>query len=327
MSTDLKVCFHDSCFDGAASAALFTRFYETCVERPASIRYLGLTHGGGAKGSPFPDGAFDAPVNAVVDFRYSPDPLLTWWFDHHISAFARPEDEAHFRADTSGRRFFDPTARSCTKFMVDTAVARFGFDAAPYSELVHWADIIDGAQFPDAATAVRLEEPALRVMTWLEHNRDPAATQRLILSLCDTPLERLGRADWIAGPLDPILREHEQTIDRVRQAGHDEHGVVEIDLMAGGPVVPNKFIAYYLWPDARYTVLTTAGPERTKISVGSNPWSKHPRTHNIARICERYGGGGHPVVGAVTLPAGQIDRAHEIATEIAAELRRDGEVG
>jgi nanoRNase/pAp phosphatase (c-di-AMP/oligoRNAs hydrolase) len=55
--------------------------------------------------------------------------------------------------------------------------------------------------------------------------------------------------------------------------------------------------------------------------VGSNPWTHVPRTHNLSTICSRYGGGGHPVVGAVSLPSTDIAEARRIAHEIAAELR------
>ena len=48
-----------------------------------------------------------------------------------------------------------------------------------------------------------------------------------------------------------------------------------------------------------------------------------PRTHDIARLCQRYGGGGHPVVGAVTLPPGQPDEARRIGAEIAAALQTE----
>ncbi len=56
----------------------------------------------------FDDEMFDGDVNAIVDFKYSPNPRLTWWFDHHQSAFLEPADEEHFRRDTSGRKFLDP---------------------------------------------------------------------------------------------------------------------------------------------------------------------------------------------------------------------------
>jgi nanoRNase/pAp phosphatase (c-di-AMP/oligoRNAs hydrolase) len=55
--------------------------------------------------------------------------------------------------------------------------------------------------------------------------------------------------------------------------------------------------------------------------VGSNPWAKVPRTHDISKICERYGGGGHPVVGAVSVPRNELDRARQIAREIITELQ------
>ena len=41
---------------------------------------------------------------------------------------------------------------------------------------------------------------------------------------------------------------------------------------------------------------------------------------NLASICERYGGGGHPKVGAISFPIGAIDQARKAAREIAAEL-------
>ena len=43
--------------------------------------------------------------------------------------------------------------------------------------------------------------------------------------------------------------------------------------------------------------------------------------HNLASICERYGGGGHARVGAISLSPGDLDKAREIAGEIVAELK------
>ena len=97
--------------------------------------------------------------------------------------------------------------------------------------------------------------------------------------------------------------------------------MVSFDLTGDPVAAHNKFIAYMLFPRARYTVGLTRSAERVKISVGSNPWSRETRTHNIAAICERFGGGGHPVVGAVSLPPEQLERGREIAGLIVAELR------
>ena len=65
----------------------------------------------------FDPALFDGDENAIVDFKYSSDPRLTWWFDHHQSAFLNAEDAEHFRRDTSGRKLYDPSYKSCTSFI------------------------------------------------------------------------------------------------------------------------------------------------------------------------------------------------------------------
>ncbi|HKA91485.1 MAG TPA: hypothetical protein VKE22_27670, partial [Haliangiales bacterium] len=306
----LKVLYHDNCFDGAASAATFASFYREAIDPGVDVRYAGVQH---KMGNPFPADAFDGDVNACVDFRFSPSPRLDWWFDHHVSAFQPPEDREVFLRDTSGKKFYDPTARSCTKFMIGILAERFGWTAPRFAELVAWADVIDGAQFSDARTAVALEAPALRIMTWLEQEQDPALRVRLIRDFQDKPLAEVAASPYIADALAPILERHRDTIELIRRRAAQSNGVVSFDLLDTGVEAPNKFIAYMLYPDCRYTVGLTRSPARVKVSVGSNPWATKPRTHNIAEICQRYGGGGHPVVGAVSLPPGQEERARTIA--------------
>ena len=96
--------------------------------------------------------------------------------------------------------------------------------------------------------------------------------------------------------------------------------MVFFDLIDAGTTAYNKFIPYFLFPEGSYTVGLTRTESRVKISVGSNPWARPAHPHNIAAICERYGGGGHPVVGAVSLGPGETARARAIAAEIRAEL-------
>lgn len=318
MPRTLKIFFHDNCFDGAASAALFADFYRTRHGSDAEVRLQGVQH---KPGDPFAGLAMDADDNACVDFRYSPAPQLTWWFDHHVSAFQPPELRAHFEADGSGQKFFDPQSKSCTKFEASVLQSRFGWTPPDaFAELIHWADIIDGAQFPSAAMAVELKEPALQLMTWIENNPDPAMTHRFIGQLGRRPLADIAAEPWVTGPLEPLLAAHRRNLELIRARGTCEGGVVFFDLIDAPVTAYNKFIPYFLFPDGRYTVGLTRTESRVKISVGSNPWARPDRPHNIAAICERYGGGGHPVVGAVSLPPGDPDRARTIAAEIRAEL-------
>lgn len=311
----VQVLFHDRCFDGLASAATFTRFYRERIDPAAEFGYRGLTH---RPGTSLPPEVFtDAPVHACVDFRYSPSDKLTWWFDHHQSAFEQPEHEAHFRAHPSPTKFFDPHAQSCTKFLAGVAHEKFGFDPAPLAELIFWADLIDGAKFPDAKTAVALKEPALRLMLLAEATPDAETLlPQVIRALVEQPLSEVVASPLVAAPLEPLLARHFETVALVRSKARLERGVVFFDVADEGLDNFNKFIAYDAFPDATYTVAVSRGAKRAKVSVGSNPWAQERRTHNIARICESYGGGGHPAVGAASFAPDQLDAARRAAREI-----------
>jgi hypothetical protein len=318
---ELTILYHGNCFDGCASAALFGRFLaEREGTRLGGIRHRPMAH---QQGDPFPQDAFQGGLTACLDFRFSPNQGLHWWFDHHQSAFASEADRAIFEADRSGQKFWDPKAPSCTGFIHRTLRDRFGWEAPGLAELVHWAELIDAARFPSAAMAVRLEEPALRIMTLLEATRDPALPERIIQAMRVQPLAEIAAAPWAAEPLAPLLARHQEARQLYRRLARLTGGVVEVDLGDTPVEAANKFIGYDLFPDARYTVVVSRDAKRTKVSVGSNPWGKVPRTHDISALCGRYGGGGHPVVGAVTLPPGRLDEARRIAGEIAAALRQE----
>src|SRR4051794_31270940 len=89
----LRVLYHDHCFDGAASAAFFSRFMRGSFYPDAEFLYTGMAH---KPAQIFDDSLFDGDENAIVDFKYSNNPKLTWWFDHHQSAFITPEDQRHY---------------------------------------------------------------------------------------------------------------------------------------------------------------------------------------------------------------------------------------
>jgi len=314
----LRVLHHDHCFDGAASAALFCKFHRAHVDAEATVQIQGLVH---RPGGAFDPGVLSGDENAIVDFRFSSSPKLTWWFDHHVSAFPSPEDEALFRADTSGKKFFDPTAKSCTKFMARILAERFGFETGAWAELIEWAEIIDGAIFESARQAVELKEPALRIMATLEATAEHDLTGKVVLAMQEQSLAEIAASPLVAAPFEKIFAAHWTVRDRIAAVAREDGGVVTFDLADQPLEAFNKFIAYELHPEARYTVAVTRSKHRSKVSVGSNPWSKVPRTHDIAALCARYGGGGHPVVGAVSFGVDEVERARQVAAEIAATLR------
>ncbi len=315
----VRVCFHDKCFDGASSAAIFSRFYRECIRSDAEFLYTGMTH---KASQPFEDGMFDGDENAIVDFKYSSSPQLTWWFDHHQSAFLKPEDAEHFRNDHSGKKFYDPTYKSCTKFLATIASEKFGFNAAPLAELIKWGDIIDGAQFASPEEAVGLGEPAMRIALVIEAAPEPNLVPCLIPDLATRPLAQIEQLPIVKKHLPGLLERHKRSIDIMRERADSRDGVIYFDVSDLDLEGYNKFVPYYLYPDALYSVGLSASPTRVKVSVGTNPWKEPPEDVNLASLCEKYGGGGHARVAAISLGPGDLVRARQVAKEIAASLRQ-----
>jgi len=314
----LKICYHGNCFDGVSSAAVFGRFYRERIHSDWEQTFQPMMHRAGAL---FDAAEFDGDENAIVDFKYSNSARLTWWFDHHKSAFLSPEDEAHFRADTSGKKFVDASYRSCTKFIADVAAQKFGFDPAPQSELIHWANLIDGALYESPAVPVELKEDALRLGLVIENDRDRELAAQIIRDLQVKPLREVVRSHYVVERIEPLYERHLRAQEIIKQNARVTGPVIFFDVVGHDMEGYSKFIPYYLHPEVTYSVSDSQSQFRSKISVGSNPWAPHPRTHDLAAICERYGGGGHAVVAAISLAPEQLEEARKIAAGIVEELQ------
>ena len=316
----VRVLYHDNCFDGVSSAAVFSRFYKAHINADAVIEYEGLTH---KAGQHIADEQFGDDDNVIVDFKYSASNKLTWWFDHHESAFLSAQDESHFRRDTSGHKFHDPSYKSCTKFIAHITRTVFNCPIPDLDDLVYWADIIDGAQFPNAQTAVELKQPAMRLMLVIEASHDPELIHRIIREIQDKPLSQVIELPEIRATFDKLYAHHFESIEIMRRLTKCTNGVIEFDVSDHDLDGYNKFIPYYLFPDSVYSVGVSHSPVRAKVSVGTNPWTKREHRQNLARLCEQYGGGGHAVVAAISFKPNELDKAREAAHEIALKLQQD----
>ena len=314
----LRILYHGNCFDGVSSAAVFTKFYRTKVHTEAEVGYTPVMH---RAGNAFDRTQFDGDENAIVDFKYSADDRLTWWFDHHQSAFLSEADEENFLADNSGKKFLDAKSASCAEFIARIAKEKFGFDDPSLAELIEWAHIIDGAFYESPAQCVELRSPALKLMQLIEGEKDPAFIEKIIRLLTEKSLDEIVESEEIQLKLAPILEKHWNTVELIKQRAKYDRGVVSFDLTDTDIDGYNKFIPYYFYPETTYNVALTQSSFRTKISVGSNPWAPRPRRHNIAEICERYGGGGHAVVGAISLKPEDVELGEKYMKEIIEELQ------
>jgi hypothetical protein len=321
------VATHGHCFDGLCSAVMFTRLMRHLHPgADLTFKYRAMGYGPGQNG--VDPATLDGDENAILDFRFSASPKLTWYFDHHVSAFPAKEDkltyDAHAREDVPGgrRMFHDGGYGSCTKLIADIGRQRFGLDVSSVEELVRWADMIDSAAFPSAEMAVARTEPVLHLMTVTEHKGNDAWLEAMVPRLLEQPVEEVARASDISEAYAPLAAQQQAFVELVKKHAELVGPVVVVDLSAVIVDVAAKFVTYALWPESAYSVLLSRSSSKCKISIGYNPWAPIARKHNIAAICERYGGGGHPVVGAISVPANQLERAREIAHEIVEELSR-----
>ncbi|MDQ3633077.1 MAG: phosphoesterase [Aridibacter sp.] len=316
----LRILYHGNCFDGVSSAAIFTKFYKSKIHPEAEIAYTPTMH---RAGNAFDEDQFDGDENAIVDFKYCADERLTWWFDHHQSAFLSKEDEQHFLKDDSGKKFLDTKSKSCAEFIARIAEENFGWKDESLAELIEWAHIIDGALYENPAQCVELKSSALKLMQVIEGEKDPKFVERIIKSLTVKSLDEILESAEIQAKLKPILEQHWNTVELIKERANYSRGVVSFDLTDKKIDGYNKFIPYYFYPQTTYNVALTQSKHRTKISVGSNPWSPRPRLHNIAEICEKYGGGGHAVVGAVSLAPDELELGKKYMREIIEILQFD----
>lgn len=322
---DCRIFYHDKCFDGACSAAVFTRFHKECVKTASSYSYRGLVHRAGAL---FDEDAFVDGENAIVDFKYLASPKVTWWFDHHQSAFLTAADEADFRrgqadGSTAMRKFFDPNYVSCTGLIADVGAAKFGFDVKSLAELVKWANIVDGAKYESAKAAVEMAAPAMKLTMVIESAQDHALVPKLIPLLTEMSLQGVLDQPFVQELLGPLMERHRAALELIRSRATLDRGVITFDITDQPTEGYNKFIPYYLFPEGTYNVGLSKSSFRTKVAVGTNPWTNVPAAKlvNLAQICERYGGGGHARVGAISFPPDREDEARKAASEIVEELR------
>jgi hypothetical protein len=327
MAKKVVVATHGHCFDGMASAALFVHLLRA-IRGPGAPEPRFKSCGYGPGMSMIPEEWLDGDENAILDFRYTPSARLGFYFDHHVTAFGSPEerDLALARALPPGAPgegphvFYEPTYSSCTKLIADVSRDAWGVDVSGLEELVRWADLIDSARFSSAEAAVDRTEPVLQLASVIEHHGDTAFLGTVVPELLEKGLDGLARSPGIQEAWRPLAAAHDAFKLRVARRARTIGRAVLVDLTDAPLDVGAKFVTYALYPQAVYSVMLTRARQHYKLSIGYNPWCGAPREHDVASICKRYGGGGHPAVGAASFPLSALERARQCAEAVAREL-------
>jgi hypothetical protein len=129
------------------------------------------------------------------------------------------------------------------------------------------------------------------------------------------------RLPLVAKHLGPLLERHRRSIEILRERIDARGGVIFFDVSDMDLEGYNKFIPYLLHPECVYSVSVSASAVRAKISLGTNPWNQATANQNLASLAEKFGGGGHPRVSAISFEPGDLHRAREVALGLAVTLR------
>jgi hypothetical protein len=163
----------------------------------------------------------------------------------------------------------------------------------------------------------------MRLMLVIEASHNPDLIHKIIREVQQKSLAEVVEDPEIHSTFERLYAHHFDSIDIMRRAARCTEGVIEFDVSAHDLDGYNKFIPYYLFPESVYSVGVSLSPVRSKVSVGTNPWTKRERRQNLAKLCEQYGGGGHAVVAAISFKPDELEKARAAAREIAQKLQND----
>lgn len=312
----IVVAAHGHCFDGLVSAAMFT-FLRNRLDKQ-SLRFSYKSCGYGPNMQVVPERWLKGDENAIVDFRYTASKKLTWYFDHHPTAFAN--DEQQRAAVEQKRVHFDASYGSCTKLIRDVGTRTYGVDFSRFDELVEWADRIDSASFETAAAAVDRSTPVMQLAAVVEQHGDGDLYQHLAPRIVVESADSLAESAYVQSRWKALAEAQRKTRERIASRLERRGDVAYVDLHDSPLPGSGKFVAYAVAPECRYAVSLIRMKKHLKVSIGYNPWSPKERTHDVAAICRRHGGGGHAVVGAFAVPLDKVDDAQRLAQEVVDEL-------
>jgi hypothetical protein len=289
----IVVATHGHCFDGMASAALFAHVLRRVRSgTPLAFRFLSCGYGPNMSQIP------------------------AFWLAERDAALAG----ASGSPGDGPQVYHDAAYGSCARLIADTAGRVFGVDPGPLAELLEWADRIDTASFDSAADAIRRDEPVLQLASVVEQHGDRAFLDAVVPKLEERGLHDVARDPWIQERWAPIAAAQSALRERFRARSRLVGRVVVTDLSDAPIDTPAKFISYALFPTCMYSVTLSRSKQHFKLAVGYNPWCGSARLHDIASICKRYGGGGHPVVGAATFRLPDEPLARAAAEDVTREL-------
>lgn len=264
--------------------------------------------------------------SCVVDFLYHPE--AEFWCDHHTTTFLTSDLRADFAARQNDLQMYDPGSRSSARLLWNRGGAVLGRPRT-LEEMVHWADKIDTADYDCINQALFGSEPALQVSRSLSVDADSKYCDFLVRTLCVSSLRDLAAHPEVqrrSAQADEMNREGVRRIEE----GIELHGNIALfDVIAENTSV-NRYSAFYLRPNAQYSIGTFRSRDSVTVRISANPWLRFdsPNLGEMMRAAaEAEGlpgtGGGHERVGSLRLDKTSQSAACKVVAYLIQKLHGD----
>jgi hypothetical protein len=306
--------FHSPCFDGLMSCVLASVFLER-NQRWNIARFCPVNYH-------YRDSwlAMDLETpSAIVDFLYHPQ--ARFWADHHGTTFVTEEARQQFELHKNNSLLlFDNDARSCASLLW----SRFGGSLGEerFAEMVFWADKIDSASYTSVEEAIFGDAPALRIKFTLLLRNDLDYCRLLVQELRSKTLHEVSSLPEVQEKVSEVRRRTAAGLKHLEKHIRLEEGnIVTFDIESNPDEIISRYAPYHFFEGAHYSIGVVRSANAARITAMRNPWRSF-ESIPLGKLFERFGGGGHQRVGAVSLPAEQSHRIPEIVAQVISEIRK-----
>src|SRR5215831_15991350 len=290
-------------FDGLACGALITKFEHIDSHLFVEPKFM-------------QDGLVEVRQGDIIaNLPFHPN--CTLWFDHHITN-TTPQFDRPIMPGKGGFRLAPSAARVVYEYYTETSkpsdpdgAARLAFlNSNRTRYLIEETDKIDAGKL----TREDVLSPQGYVLISMTTDGRNAG---------DEPLENMPKDPEVKRRCQQILDEQEQLRKILLQNTTLKGNVIFADLR-GIDKIPdgNRFLVFTLFPEGNIQVKVAKDTQRantTSISVGYNIFNPTSKV-NVGELLQKYGGGGHKVVGSCRVPN---DKAEQAIKEIVAAVTEE----
>jgi len=306
-------------FDGLVCGALITKFEKIDAYLFIEPKFM-------------QDGLVEVRNGDVIaNLPYHPN--CTLWFDHHITN-TMPEFDRPIMPGKGGFRLAPSAARVVYEYYTEAGNRHKATGKSDSEEgelflaserikfLLQDADKIDAGQLTREDVLNSQGYVLVSMTTYGRYVEDEPYWLRIIDLLRDKSLEETMDDAEVKRRCQKVLAFQEKLRAILLANTTLKRNVIYVDLRQVHDLPDgNRFLLFTLFPQGNIAVKVSYDTQRadtTAISVGYNIFNK-TATVNVGELLQRYGGGGHKVVGSCRVPN---DKAEQAIQEIVAAVTK-----